>query len=222
MRKIRRTRQVAAGLVGLAVALSAGACGGEKNETTAAGEASPAGSVSAAQPGPEPTLQQSAGAAVGEAPAAKPSPSKSPPSLTPSEAARVKAAREFAQKHKVTIKKPLTPPTVQAEINDLKVSETGDVRKDREMLRVVTARSDLTGQRELGWVADEGEKVGDARCTQTVKLSNNPVARKRPTMVICWRTSATKSVYTVMINLDEKPSKTRSVAALDKAWAKLG
>jgi hypothetical protein len=134
----------------------------------------------------------------------------------------VEAARDFAKKHQVTVKKPLSRPgPPAAPIKDLKVSEKGDVAKDRKMIRLVSARSDLTGQRELAWVAGEGEKVGKARCTKTIKLSNNAKARERDNLLLCWRTSAEKSVYTVMVDLSGKPSKKESVAAIEKQWSKM-
>jgi len=112
-----------------------------------------------------------------------------------------------------------TGPTVPAtQITEEKV---GDIRKDRSDMRIVSARGNLTGQGALAWVVDDGEKVGHAHCTQKIQLSNNPKPKVRPTLLLCWRTSATRSVYTLAVNLDGPPSKKASIAALEKAWAKL-
>jgi hypothetical protein len=111
---------------------------------------------------------------------------------------------------------PATRPT------DVKVSNSGHVNKDKKTLRVVTAHGDLTGQQELAWVADAGQPVGEAHCTQNFKIGQDAKPRERPTMMICWRTSATKSVYTVSIDLTKKPSAADSVAAINKAWAQMG
>jgi len=104
---------------------------------------------------------------------------------------------------------------------DATVTTTGTVAVDHHTLRVVAARRDLTGQGELGWVADSGYPVGDARCSQTVRIGTTPV-RVRRTLLICWRTSAQRSVYTVAVDLDRPPSATDSVAALNRAWMSLG
>nr|WP_296066519.1 hypothetical protein [uncultured Actinoplanes sp.] len=104
----------------------------------------------------------------------------------------------------------------------LNVENFGDIRTKKATLRVVSARADLSGQRELAWVADEGEPVGGAHCTQKIQLSNNPKPKVRPSLLICWRTSAERSAYTVAVDLNRTPSKAASVAALDKAWSELG
>jgi hypothetical protein len=148
-------------------------------------------------------------------------PSLSPaatPSLTDAEKARVAAARAYAAKHTVPITHPLAPPTAPSAIGDLTV--TSRQRGDRT-LRIVSARGDLSGQRELSWVADKGRRQGSARCSQTIRLSPDVAPERRPTLLLCWRTSAKRSVYTVMVDLHGRPSVRQSVAAIDTAWAKL-
>jgi hypothetical protein len=77
-------------------------------------------------------------------------------------------------------------------------------------IRVTSARQDFTGQRELAWVADEGEQVGDARCSRTFRLSRDAAAEVRPTLLICWHVNENKSVYTVVIDRRNQPSKKTS------------
>ncbi|UWP81903.1 hypothetical protein [Dactylosporangium fulvum] len=85
----------------------------------------------------------------------------------------------------------------------------------------MSGRTDLTGQRELGWVAGQGEPFGSAHCTQQLRLiPGGPVVTK-PELLICWRTSPVKSVYTVAVSLDGHPSREISVAAIDEAWDEL-
>ncbi len=103
---------------------------------------------------------------------------------------------------------------------DATVTTSGTVAVDHHMLRVVAARRDLTGQGELAWVADSGYPVGDARCSQTFRIGTTPV-RVRRTLLICWRTSPARSVYTVAVDIDRSPSATDSVAALNRAWTSL-
>lgn len=102
------------------------------------------------------------------------------------------------------------------------IKDTGSVKDNRHSMRVVSGKGDLTGQRELAWPADEGTAVGDARCTQNFQFNAQQGAGIRPTMLICWRTSATKSVYTVAVDVKEKPSPQASVATLDKEWRTMG
>jgi len=137
---------------------------------------------------------------------------------------RLSEARTAASRAGTTIRNPLPPPNggPMAAVDIVSVTDSGNVRTDGHSLRVVSARGDLSGQRELGWVADDGETVGDARCSQNFRLSNNVRAKEHPTLLVCWRTSATRSVYTVAVDVKGRPSKQTSVAALDKAWAKLG
>ena len=64
--------------------------------------------------------------------------------------------------------------------------------------------------------------MGNARCTQTITLSNDVPASARPTLMLCWRVGAQKSVYTVAIKADGRPAAKTSVALIDKEWARLG
>ena len=103
------------------------------------------------------------------------------------------------------------------------VTDSGSMPKDHHTLRVVSARKDLTGYHELGWAADSGHAVGAARCTQNFRIGGpNVPARVRPTMLLCWRTSQTRSVYVLAVDIDRKPSEQTAVATITKVWAKLG
>jgi hypothetical protein len=116
------------------------------------------------------------------------------------------------------------PPKVDAQKEaaaQISVSTSGSMPKDKKTFKVVSARGDLSGQRELTWRADNGHAVGDARCTQNVRLNPQSKPSVKPTLLICWRLSATKSVYTVLVDLNHKPSERASVAAIDRAWRAL-
>lgn len=91
-----------------------------------------------------------------------------------------------------------------------------------QTMRVVTARGDLTGQREMAWAADSGHRVGDAWCTQNFRFSPDRPASVRPTMLLCWRTSAHRSAYVVTVNPTGKPSEQDTVAVINREWSKLG
>jgi len=115
---------------------------------------------------------------------------------------------------------PSAPPSAKPSVVPT-VTTSGSLKRDRRTMRVITARGDLTGQRELAWAADEGRAVGNARCTQNFRFNPGASVGERPTMLLCWRTSSDRSVYTVAVDLDGRPSTSDSVAAIDKAWSKL-
>ncbi|GAB7041707.1 MULTISPECIES: hypothetical protein [Catenuloplanes] len=105
--------------------------------------------------------------------------------------------------------------------SEVTVDETRSADK-RRRLRVASARTDLTGYQELAWVTDDTTKVGDVECTNKIRLSPDVPATERPTLLICWRLSGTKSVYTVAVDMDGRPAPEESVAALSKRWQELG
>jgi hypothetical protein len=102
------------------------------------------------------------------------------------------------------------------------VTTSGSMPLLHHTMRVVSARADLSGQRELAWAADAGHRVGDAKCTQNFRFNPDSSARVRPTLLLCWRTSATKTVYTVAVDVDHRPSEQASLALIDQVWTKLG
>ena len=85
----------------------------------------------------------------------------------------------------------------------------------------MSGRLDLSGRHELAWAADTGHAVGDARCTQNFKIGSTGSARVRPTMLLCWRTSVSRSVFTVAVDLAHRPSEQDSVDTIDKTWSTL-
>jgi hypothetical protein len=104
----------------------------------------------------------------------------------------------------------------------LTITNSGSLPKDHHTLRVVSAPGDLSGQHELAWAADQGHAVGNARCTQNFRIGPKATARVRPTMLLCWRTSPHRTVYTVAVDLDHLPSEQASVATINQVWSKLG
>jgi hypothetical protein len=131
---------------------------------------------------------------------------------------QIRAAREAAAKDGHPVQRPLEPApgVVAASVNErTEKTKTG-------VLRIITARSDLTGQRELLWAADRGTEVDHAHCTQKLHFSNNAQAAIRPNVLLCWRTSATRSVATVLVDRAGKPSAAKSVAVINREWLKLG
>jgi len=183
--------------------------------------ASRSGSHVEAPTGAVASVDLPAGAALGPAPAPSTSASRPPADLsrlTPEVRAAVAAARADGAAHSRPILHAVAPPAGAA---------TGPVRERNEKtaqgtIRVVSARYDLTGQRELGLAGDDGDPVGSARCTQRVKFSAEAAAQVKPSLLLCWRTSAGRSVVTLAAVPGGHPSSARSVAAIDKEWAALG
>jgi hypothetical protein len=129
---------------------------------------------------------------------------------------RVAAIRSAAAKKGPGVLRPLPSASAPGEVT------TTTSEQDGGTLKVVSARGDLTGYRELGWVAEPGSKVGAARCSDTIRLSVDAKPVKHPTLLICWRTSARKSVYTLAVKAKGKPSPKDSAAAIDRQWQRLG
>lgn len=101
------------------------------------------------------------------------------------------------------------------------VTNYGSMPKDHHTLRVVSGRLDLSGRHELAWVADTGHPVGDAHCTQNFRIGPSGSPRVRPTMLLCWRTSTSRSVFTVAVDIQHQPSEQESVETIDRVWSTL-
>ncbi|GGK24578.1 hypothetical protein GCM10010124_16360 [Pilimelia terevasa] len=150
-----------------------------------------------------------------------------PTAATRPRAAAASPTRRMSTRERIAAAKaaphvPAAAPQAPVPDNDsVSVVNTGQLRKDRRTLRVVSARADLTGQRELAWIADEGRPVGNARCTQKFQFSSGRPAAERPTLLMCWRTSAARSAYTILVDLSGRPSAADSLLALDRAWSRL-
>ncbi|HST80411.1 MAG TPA: hypothetical protein VLL08_01580 [Kineosporiaceae bacterium] len=85
-------------------------------------------------------------------------------------------------------------------------------------IRVVAARTDVTGKPGFTWAVDEGRLVGKNRCTQNVKLVPRGNAGVRLTVMLCWRTSPTLSAYTLIVDPQHTVKEAEGVAALDQVW----
>ncbi|HEU4347089.1 MAG TPA: hypothetical protein VFR35_04795 [Actinoplanes sp.] len=130
-------------------------------------------------------------------------------------AERVAAARSAAAKTGVPVRHPLAAQVTDTGAIVADVTTTGSQR-------VVTARGDLTGRRELAWVAGGVTKHGDAGCSQTFRFSSEARAETKPNLLVCWRTSAEKSVIVAAADADGNPSERSSLATIEREWRKLG
>lgn len=143
--------------------------------------------------------------------------SSAPPSLTPEQQKRVAAVEQVARNQEpITRALPRTPRSYP------EVTVTSR-RTGGQTLRVVSGRGDLTGYRELAWVADRGRREAHGtRCSQTIRLSPQEAPKRHPTLLVCWRINEQRSAYTVMVDVGQRPSAKVSVTALDAAWRRLG
>jgi hypothetical protein len=223
VRRSGRRRKAVIGVTGLAAVLGVGAFV-ITDRVTDHSSTRDVAAISAPQP-----AAVTSPASPPTSPGHTPSPSASA-SVTPADATRAEpdpevsreivAARSRAAADGVPLLRGLTSKALGS-VSDVRVTSSGSPQAVGGTLKVVSARGDLTGYQEMAWVGDQGEAVGDARCSQQFRLSNDVEATKRPTLLVCWHTSATKSVYTVALSLKSPPSRKASVAAIDKAWAKL-
>ncbi|MEV6847873.1 hypothetical protein [Actinoplanes sp. NPDC051411] len=211
-----RRRRVILGATGLAAVLGVGALLATDRMTrdpgtTTAGPARPAAltaraSVSASVP---PSVPPS-----GAPSTSVPGPVKSPAAVPKAVKERADQARTANQRLGTEARHPLPSSTSTVDPGKVTVEQTG-TDTGGHMLRVSSSRQDLTGYRELAWVRD-GEPYGDATCTQTITVSPDVPPRKRPTLLICWRTSAARSVYTIAVDFAQHPSADQSVRA--RSW----
>jgi len=215
----RRGRRVAAGAAGLAAALGAGAFLLTQQTTSA-----PAPDVAArAQVATSTEGTTPAGASAAASPSPAASSATAAPTASPSASGKRAKAPAAASDGKEPAPRKLTKPVPAKFVSPdaVTVRKSGSLAKGGQIMRVASARQDLTGYRELAWVVDAGKKVGNAHCTQRVKLTRELKPKVRPTLLLCWRTSATKSVYTVLVDIKKKPSAAQSVAEINRVWDSL-
>lgn len=151
--------------------------------------------------------------------AGAPSASASLPPVSDAVRKQIMQAREQGAKHGVKVTRPLREQAVTAPV-DLQRSTVGTFKTG--IVRLVTARSDLTGQQELGWVAGGVTDHGDDHCSQTFRLFNSPAPEKKPTLLLCWRTSPTKSVVAALVDPKGHPSIVKALQAVDDKWKSMG
>ncbi len=228
-RRIRRRRQALIGAVGLLSIFGASVLVTQQVlDDRDTGRSSPAGALDPMAPAPGSLPAATAGGTTGATTGAAGEKSGTASPLRSSSAAmrpktaeeRIATARSMAAIAPSKIFRPL-PPQHGAAAGAVDDVTTSTKKWDGETVKVVSARHDLSGYRELAWAADEGQKVGTARCTQRIRLSPDDKVRMHPTLLLCWRTSEAKSVYTVAVKIGGRPSKPASAAEIDRVWSKL-
>ncbi|GAA0538545.1 hypothetical protein GCM10010172_19770 [Paractinoplanes ferrugineus] len=174
-------------------------------------------------------------APAGNVPAPEPQASTPPVSGTRAGAARrtrspepavrteVDAARSRAAAAGNPVQRPLTPsaqPKIAAAAVDSLVEEERPL-PGGGTLRIKSARYDLSGQGELLWAADGGTPAGGALCTQNFRFAQGQKPAVRANMLLCWRTTADRSVTVLAVTPEEVPNSAQVLNVLDTQWDRL-
>lgn len=237
-RSIARRRRTIAGVTGAAALLAAGGVLlvtqtrdsqqeslPEPPPLAAAGETAPEAPVPEGSASADAvTPSTAASAAPASSPASTSGPGKEPAAKKRSEKEvreEIDKARAQAKADGVELQRPLQAKGGAAAKADEAVTQRTESIKDGSV-RVTTARHDLTDSAALLIAGDGGKSVGDGvKCTNRVRFSQDTPATERPTLLVCWRTSANRSVVTMMATPRGIPSADANVSIINREWAKL-
>lgn len=235
---LSRPRMAVAGLAGLAL-LGGGAYlvttrSGDDGGTTATrdvGVVAPSvgqgvDTTSLPPSAPAPTSAAAVASADAVAPTSASATTTAPRTRTPATRERdpaevrreIAAAREKAAKDGIKLQR---PPKAKAGALAQNLISTRTEPTSEGTIRITTAPGDLTGQQDQLLAGDDGRRVGTSRCTQSVRFTRSAPARVIPNMLLCWRTSDSRSVVTMAVARKGKPSAAASTAVIDREWAKL-
>lgn len=125
-------------------------------------------------------------------------------------------ARKKMAKDGVGVQRAL-PETVGTNAAEVERTTKGSL-KEGGIVRVVTARGDLSGHGELAAVAGAVKEHRNVPCSQTFRFSSSAVPTKKDNLLMCWRTTASKSVVAIVVDPKGHPSRDKAVDALEKKW----
>lgn len=189
------------------------------------GTAAPSTSVSSmpAKAGPRATAPVNTRVAPTGHTKVAPPPASKPRTVAPTKAReRIQAARSKAAADGHPLQRPLTPPPGVAATGLKSYTERTRNLGNGNILRIVSAKGNLSGQREMLWAADDGKSAGSSRCTQNFRFAANAEPAVRPTMLLCWRISDERSVVVLATAKSGNPSVEQSVQVLEAQWVRLG
>jgi hypothetical protein len=230
-RRVQRRKKIAVGIAGLGAILAGG--GYAVTAWRAAQDATVIGDIGALAPHtpavpeppgtdatskpppssavPAPTSRPVSTRLSGARRSSRPSPAPSPSRIPDDEVAAAQISR--------LLQAPRSTPSGAAPAGTIVV--TNEPGPDGSAIRVLSARYDLTGRGSLLWAADTGQPVGDARCTQNLRV-DGALAEARPGLLLCWRVSPVKSVVTVATSRTGSPAAAASARVIDRTWERLG
>ncbi|GAA4590280.1 hypothetical protein BJY16_009184 [Actinoplanes octamycinicus] len=169
--------------------------------------------------GRQPTLPQPAALAPQPPPSPSAPPTEEPPPQLGAKPTLGAARAKLSPVPSPTLDEELLAGASLAAL-DRQVTERTETTRDGS-IRITTARYDLTGQGRLALVADQGTMAGSAHCTNRVRPAAGATATERPNLLLCWRTSPTRSVVTLAVNRSGRPAASGSVAVIEREWAAL-
>ncbi|PRX18684.1 hypothetical protein CLV67_112159 [Actinoplanes italicus] len=219
--RVRRGRTLlgAAGLasiIGTGAFLASGPMAPERDS-----ESAPPASRSVAQQAMS-GAEVAAGAAARAQPMGPVAPDAAATDKPKSTAERLDDARNANKRMGTEVRRQRLREPSKADPGKVRTVENGTLKDNRRMMRIVSSRQDLTNFRELAWIADEGKPFRNARCSRTVQVSENVEPKEKPTMLMCWRLTPKKSVYTITVDLKKNPTPQEGVAALEREWKRMG
>jgi hypothetical protein len=156
---------------------------------------------------PAPRLGPGTKAAVRQS--TRPSPTPTPPPVSDAEMADAQVSRLLKPR-------PQASGIGIAATTDDRVSVRNETTPDGANVRILSARYDITERWRLLYAADLGQPRGLARCTQNFRTDEEQLGRVRPGLLLCWRTSAGRSVVTVATG---RPQEVYSLGVLEREWA---
>ncbi|GLY06029.1 hypothetical protein [Actinoplanes sp. NBRC 101535] len=209
-------RLLAVGAAGLAVVLGGGAylISSQSDDDTTAQDVRVLATSAAAVPSASPP--ESAGASPTKEPKETRKAEETPEPVPSEAASAIDEARRKMAEDGVKVDRPVAP-KVSATADDVKMTTKGSL-DGGGIVRVYTAHGDLTGQKELAYVAGGIKEHRDVPCSQTFKFATNPKPAKKDNMLMCWRTTATKSVVAIVVDPEGKPSRDKAVDIVEKNW----
>jgi hypothetical protein len=230
-RRSQRRKQAAVGVAGLGALLGAGAyvitahlVGGDSTATGDTGALAPIKPPAAtAMAVPEPPKQSRSATPSSARPRATVTKAAARQEISPTppdpEAVRkeIDAARSAAAADGHPLLRALTPAPGVIAAQAVITSE----RTPEGTVRISTAKGDLRGQGTQLLAADDGVAVGNAHCTDNIRFSSGAPPRRIPTMLLCWRTSATRSVVTMAVATKGHPSTATSLQIINREWTRL-
>lgn len=231
-RRVQRRKKIAVGLAGLGAILAGGgyavSAWQTARESTVIGDLGafaphtppvrepPGTATTTAAPrpsaAPAPTSRPASTRLSGARRSSRPSPTPSPSRMPDEEVASALLSRLLAA--------PRSTPSGVASAAGGTIVVTNEPGPDGSAIRILSARYDLTARGTLLWAADSGQVVGDARCTQNVRVGGG-TAETRPGLLLCWRVSAAKSVVTIATSRTGSPVAATSARVLHRAWEQL-
>ncbi len=211
-----RRRKVVVGTVGLAV-VGAGATFLATKPSAAPDPASPEFAAVVRATGPSPST-----GSVSPSPSPSPSASASStqadqPALTSQQ--KTDAVKGRARKDgELHVRRAVPHDGVWAAAEALHRSE---FKVGSDLIKITSAAQDLTGQYELSWVTPRGANHGGVECTNRIRLTQGAPLSVKPTLLVCWRISSSRSVYAVSTSSTAEPSWKAAVDRINREWKRL-